>query len=408
MILIKHSIALLAVTAVAATSSHAQYMGTGSITQGAGNIATKDLHICPKGRPTNTGTIQSQDGKIWQLPAAVNYANADFPKSFDLHNACIGNTYATTAAARAALASVQPIVIDHDGEIINAFIFADNYFEMYVNGKPVGKDNVPFTQFNSSVVRFRAKRPCTIAILCVDWEEHLGLGSEAQPSTAYHPGDGGIVVTFTDDQGAILATSTKNWKAQTFYTSPIHDLRCLEELGSTRSSATCSTADAADGSKFYGVHWERPTEWTSPSFDDSGWPSALEYSNNTVGVDNKPAFTNFRDVFDNASQDAQFIWSSNLILDNEILMRYTLPGATSVEDHDHSEIIAPNPVDDAARILLPFEDIRSADLVDVTGQRLAVSIRPDGMMDVSSIPSGSYVLRIATSNMVHHLHLMRR
>ena len=386
----------------------AQYTGTGSVTQGAGTVVTKDLYICTKGRPTNTGTITSSDGKTWALPAAVNFANAEFPKSFDLHNACNGTTYATTAAARAALASVPPVVIDNDGEIINAFIFADNYFEMYVNGKPVGKDNVPFTQFNSSVVRFRARRPCTIAILCVDWEENLGLGSETQPGTSYHPGDGGIVVTFTDDAGTIIATSSKNWKAQTYYTSPIQDLGCLQENGPTRSSALCSTADAADGSKFFGIHWVRPDGWMNVDFDDSNWPTALEYSNAEVGVDNKPAFTNFRDVFDNSSQDAQFIWSSNLILDNEILMRYTLQGTTDINDEVQTQVIAPNPAGDVVRILVPVADIESVDVFNATGQHFSSTIQNDGTMDLSSLPSGSYVFRIKTASALHHVQVVRR
>jgi hypothetical protein len=397
-----------ALAVVTTASMYGQYSGTGSITQGAGTVVVKDLYVCAKGRPTNTGTIQSRDGKTWALPAAVNFANTEFPKSFDLHNACTGTTYANTTAARTALASVAPVVVDQDGEIINAFVFADNYFEMYVNGKPVGKDNVPFTQFNSSVVRFRAKRPCTIALLCVDWEENLGLGSETQPGTSYHPGDGGIVVTFMDNDGVILATTSKSWKAQTYYTSPVQDLSCLQETGSTRSSASCSTADAADGSKFYGVHWERPANWTSPSFDDSGWPMAVEYANNEVGVDNKPAFTNFLDVFDNPVQNAQFIWSSNLILDNEILMRYTLPGTTSVSDDDKTQIIAPNPAGDVARILLPREEIESIDMFDATGLQVATDIRPDGTMDLTSLPSGSYVVRIKTTSALHHVQVVHR
>lgn len=399
------SLALAAVTAVCA---YGQYTGTGSVTQGAGTIVVKDLYVCTKGRPTNTGTIQSNDGKTWTLPAAVNFSKAQFPKSFDLHNACNGTTYATTAAARAALASVPPIVVDNDGEVINAFIFADNYFEMYVNGKPVGKDNVPFTQFNSSVVRFRAKRPCTIAVLCVDWEENLGLGSETQPGTSYHPGDGGIVVTFTDDAGNIIATSSKNWKAQTYYTSPIQDLRCLQENGPTRSSASCSTADVADGSMFYGIHWMRPDGWMNVDFDDANWPAALEYSNAEVGVDNKPAFTNFRDVFDNSSQDAQFIWSSNLILDNEILMRYTLPGTTDITDEVHTQLIAPNPAGDVARILLPIADIEYVEMFDATGQHFSVTMQSDGTMDLSSLPSGSYVIRIKAVSALHHVRVVRR
>lgn len=33
---------------------------------------------------------------------------------------------------------------------------------------------------------------------------------------------------------------------------------------------------------------------------------------------------NFRDVFDDPAVDADFIWSSNLVLDNLVLMRRTV------------------------------------------------------------------------------------
>lgn len=56
-------------------------------------------------------------------------------------------------------------------------------------------DPVPFTPFNSNVVRFRAQRPFDVAVMLVDWEENLGLGTDAGRGDPYHPGDGGLVVT---------------------------------------------------------------------------------------------------------------------------------------------------------------------------------------------------------------------
>ena len=70
-------------------------------------------------------------------------------------------------------------------------IVADNYFELYVNGKLVGVDPVPYTPFNSAIVRFRAKQPYTYALKLVDWEEKLGLGMEWMPNHDWWPGDGG-------------------------------------------------------------------------------------------------------------------------------------------------------------------------------------------------------------------------
>jgi hypothetical protein len=61
-----------------------------------------------------------------------------------------------------------------------------------------------------------------------------------------------------------------------------------------------------------------------PAFNDSVWPSAVTFTNDTVGVNNKKAFTNFTEVFDTPGADADFIWSSNLVLDNLVLLRTTI------------------------------------------------------------------------------------
>lgn len=79
-----------------------------------------------------------------------------------------------------------------------------------------------------------------------------------------------------------------------------------------------------DSSGYSAAHWALPVDWMMPDFDDSIWPNATTYTNDTVGVDNKSAFTNFVDVFDTPSADAGFIWSSNLVLDNLDLLRTTI------------------------------------------------------------------------------------
>jgi len=76
----------------------------------------------------------------------------------------------------------------------------------------------------------------------------------------------------------------------------------------------------------YGLHWEFPTNWQQADFDDSSWPNATTYSNQTIGVNNKAAYTNFIDIFDNEKADAEFIWSTNVVLDNELIVRYTVNG----------------------------------------------------------------------------------
>ena len=192
------------------------YTGSGAVTQGAATVTTANLFTCSNGRNSPVGTITATDGTEWIVPAEVNFTDDNFPFASDLYNPCSGVTYSSATAAVAALDGSDIIEIDADGEVITAYIFADNYFELYINGTAVGKDNVTFTQFNSNLVRFKVNRPFTIAMKLVDWEENSGLGSEDNQGFAYHPGDGGMVAVFKDASENIVATTGSEWKAQTF------------------------------------------------------------------------------------------------------------------------------------------------------------------------------------------------
>lgn len=300
------------------------YSGTGAVTQGLATTTTASLIDCEGGRTAGLGTINDSEGNSWIVPAEVHFTDSSFPFAFALHNPCDGSNYNSASEALAEIDETEIITIDADGEVITAFVFADNYFEMYINGTPVGKDRVPFTQFNSDIVRFKVNRPFTIAMKLVDWEENLGLGSENNGGFAYHPGDGGMVAVFKDANENIVAITDESWKAQTFYTAPIKDLSCLSESGTSRISSNCDETDSNDGTSYYGVHWKVPEDWTSENFDDASWPNATTYTNQTIGVDNKSAYTNFTDIFDDSSKNAQFIWSTNVVLDNEVIVRYTV------------------------------------------------------------------------------------
>jgi hypothetical protein len=104
-----------------------------------------------------------------------------------------------------------PIVeIDPDGEVITGYIVADNYFKLYVHGKLIGVDPIPFTP------RFKAKPPYTYALKAVDWEQRLGLGMETNPGTDWHAGDGGLIARFSDG-----TVTDSTWRAQSFYIAPL-------------------------------------------------------------------------------------------------------------------------------------------------------------------------------------------
>ena len=72
------------------------------------------------------GTITAPDGSKWELPAPVT----DGPAAVDIYNDCTGQGDNPNY-----LEQVKTVVIDPDGVEITGYIFADNYYELWVNGK---------------------------------------------------------------------------------------------------------------------------------------------------------------------------------------------------------------------------------------------------------------------------------
>jgi hypothetical protein len=296
-----------------------EYSGTASVTEGLASTTTENLYSSGL-RVAGLGSITASDGTVWTVPSEVNFTNASFPTASDLYNPD-GNKYENSAAALAAFDPSKIVEIDPAGEVITGYIFADNYFELYINGVAVGKDAIPFTDFNSHIVKFKVSMPFTIAMKLVDWEERLGLGCEKNNLKKYHPGDGGMVAVFKNEAGNVVCKTDADWKAQTFYIAPIKDYGCITENGTTRNSSDCNTTDVRNGAGYAALHWKVPVDWMNENFDHSSWPNASTYSNSTIGIDGKSAFTNFTNIFDDSNNDAQFIWSTNVILDNEVIVR---------------------------------------------------------------------------------------
>jgi hypothetical protein len=287
------------------------YTGSAYVIEGKAEVQISNLFTCENGRSRQSPVgIKTRDNHSFVVPADVEYDAQYFAS--DLYNECARVT--PSSLAEVDTNAVPVVDIDHDGEVVTGYIFADNYFELYVNGKLVAVDAVPFTPFNSSIVKFKVKKPYDIAIKAVDWEENSGLGSENNRGQAFHPGDGGLIASFSD--GTI---TNSQWSAQTFYTAPIYDLTCPQELGSQRLTTQCSTSSVRQYLTSYSLHWDLPTHWVSNSIYHD-WPNAVEFSEDEIGVNNKPAYMNFREKF--AGSGARFIWSSNVILDNLVLFHY--------------------------------------------------------------------------------------
>lgn len=295
------------------SSSMKDYHGTGSITQGRATTINPGLFDCETGRSrvSAVGTQVDSNSNKWTVPSTNQFLSGKYAS--DLFNECSKIT--PRDLSQVDVSAVPVVEVDTDGEIVIGYIFADNYFELYINGKLIGVDTVPFTPFNSSIVRFKVKRPYNITVKLVDWEEHLGLGSENNRGKRFHAGDGGFIASFSDG----TVTNSK-WFAQTFYISPIYDLSCLKENKQLRDSSSCFSGSTDDGENAFAAHWPLPINWESKSFDYRNWPQATTYTEEEIGVNNKKAYMNFREKF--AGFGAQFIWSSNVVLDNQVLLKH--------------------------------------------------------------------------------------
>ncbi|MCC6532157.1 MAG: hypothetical protein IT531_06385 [Burkholderiales bacterium] len=296
------------------------------VTQGPAKTIAENLYHCPvkvkNHRVSAVGQITASDGTVITVPAVTALQKGLGPKSADLYNEC--TQVLPRNSAEVSTANVPVIEVDPDGEVITGFVVADNYYEMYVNGKLVSVDNTPYTPFNSSIVKFKAKRPYTLAFLLVDWDDKLGQGMEIFPfgpkGDPWYPGDGGLIVKLSD--GTVTDSS---WKAQSFYIGPLntpdeviergqfHDTTHLGRVHPVAKKPGCRE-------KCYAVHYPIPANWQSARFNDSLWPRAYEYTDTDIGVTNLPAYTRYPELF----EGARWIWTVNLVFDNVVIARKTV------------------------------------------------------------------------------------
>jgi hypothetical protein len=301
---------LLAVQPAFAQPAGRSADGQRLITQGLATTATENLFRCgvpvSSHRISAVGTIRASDGTTLAVPARTQYGSA--PQLPELFNECSGVTPRTLAEVN--LDAVPIVEIDSDGEVVTGYIIADNHYELYVNGRLIGVGPIPFTPFNSQVVRFRARRPYTYALYLVDWEEKLGLGMERMPSNEWHAGDGGIIARFSD--GAVTDGS---WRAQSFYIAPLAHPDDVVENGPLHDVSRLGRVHPQAS-----VHYPVPANWMDPDFDDSGWPRAFEYTDDDIGVTTLTGYLRYPE----ALAGARWIWTVNLVFDNLVIARRTV------------------------------------------------------------------------------------
>jgi hypothetical protein len=346
---------LIAVAAMTVVACSEEASGPSRwVVQGPAEIVVDKIYDCPvvvdNYRVGAIAVATETDGTRIRVPADTAYEHGDGPRSYDLYNEC---TQVLPADSSEVDTDIVPVVdIDPDGEVITGFIVADNYYELYVNGQLVSVDNTPYTPFNSAIVKFRVKRPYTLAFMLVDWDEHMGLGMELFPQgprsdrlesgDPWFMGDAGMTARFSD--GTVTGA---HWKAQSFAIAPldspdevtertdgVHDTSQRGRTNHDAVKAQC-TERGAEGtgdarlfpalndlaSDCYAVHYPIPADWMSPDFDDSSWPQAFEFTDEEVSTPRGlPAYFRYLDLFEGAS----FIWTQNLVLDNLVIVRYTV------------------------------------------------------------------------------------
>jgi phosphatidylethanolamine-binding protein (PEBP) family uncharacterized protein len=194
-----------------------------------------------------------------------------------------------------------------------AEVWADNWFSLYVNGKKVGEDSVSITtekSFNSEKIKFTASYPLTVGVIAKDFTENLsGLEYIGKPNQQI--GDGGIIIQIRElVSGKVIAYTSSDWKVLTITKAPLNP----ECVTSTNPLADCKYFNSAT-----------PSTWASTSFKDSSWKNATEYSREAVGV--KEGFFDF-----SWAPSANLVWSSDLKLDNTILLRKVVKAPTSASN----------------------------------------------------------------------------
>ena len=168
-------------------------------------------------------------------------------------------------------------------DTIKANVYADNTFELYINGELVAVDSIRFIPHNVISVDILPAYPMNIAVMAKD-------NADSKTGMEYantNIGDAGFILKFAD--GTVTNAS---WKARSFFHGPIDR--------DTKNPQVRSEPN--------------PENWFAVDFDDSSWKNAKEYSEQEV--DPKQPY------FENDFDGAKFIWSDDIALDNTVIFRH--------------------------------------------------------------------------------------
>jgi hypothetical protein len=168
-------------------------------------------------------------------------------------------------------------------DTILANVYADNWFQMYINGELVAVDSIKFIPHNVVSVDLLPTYPMTIAVMAKD---------NADPKTGMeyantNIGDAGFILKFSDG-----TVTNGHWKAKSFSHGPVNR--------DTKNPRVENTPI--------------PDNWFATDFNDSEWSNATEYTEDEVGPKQPYDDSDFK--------GAKFIWTRDIALDNTVIFRH--------------------------------------------------------------------------------------
>ncbi|MEP3639861.1 MAG: PEBP family protein [Paracoccaceae bacterium] len=189
-------------------------------------------------------------------------------------------------------------------EKLSADVWADNWFEMRIDGVQVAEDSVSITterSFNAESFSFEAERPFVIGLVAKDFKEN-DTGLEYIGTRRQQMGDGGVILQITDEAGELVAVSNDGWQCLVTHSAPLD-----------KSCEGSSDPVAGDGACTFETS-EEPDGWDTADFDASDWPQADVYSAHQV--DPKQGYDEIR-----WADSAELIWGPDLEQSNTVLCR---------------------------------------------------------------------------------------
>lgn len=182
------------------------------------------------------------------------------------------------------IAQGPDVVKPGPGDTVRLSFYADNWCMIFINGKIVAVNSIDFLPHNEVTVNVLPDYPMTVAILAKD---------NADPNTGLeygnHIGDAGLILKMGDG-----TVSGGNWRTKVFFKGPLN----------------------SDINRPTVQYTPIPANWYTAAFDDSSWDNAIVFTSDQVKPDGTFVAADFA--------GANFIWSSDLNLDNTIILRTTV------------------------------------------------------------------------------------